>query len=67
MIYNLMISVEDDSPYPEVRSAVANTDDPSIPCNSFRAWVMGTLDFFSWLKEMLDVDGHDRQASHGPL
>lgn len=33
--------LEDDSPYPEVRSAVANTDDPSIPCNSFRAWVMG--------------------------
>ncbi|KAG2365998.1 OPT oligopeptide transporter [Suillus spraguei] len=35
--------LEDDSPYPEVRSAVANTDDPSIPCNSFRAWVIGIL------------------------
>ncbi|KAG1878964.1 OPT oligopeptide transporter protein-domain-containing protein [Suillus subluteus] len=34
-------ALEDDSPYPEVRSAVANTDDPSIPCNSFRAWVIG--------------------------
>jgi hypothetical protein len=33
--------LEDDSPYPEVRSAVANTDDQSIPCNSFRVWVIG--------------------------
>ncbi|KAI9462115.1 OPT oligopeptide transporter [Boletus coccyginus] len=33
--------LEDDSPYPEVRSAVANTDDPSIPASSLRAWVMG--------------------------
>ncbi|EIW77489.1 OPT oligopeptide transporter [Coniophora puteana RWD-64-598 SS2] len=33
--------LEDDSPYPEVRSAVANTDDQSIPCNTLRAWVMG--------------------------
>ncbi|EIW77497.1 OPT oligopeptide transporter [Coniophora puteana RWD-64-598 SS2] len=33
--------LEDDSPYPEVRSAVANTDDQSIPCNTFRAWTMG--------------------------
>jgi hypothetical protein len=33
--------VEDDSPYPEVRSAVANTDDPSIPASSLRAWVLG--------------------------
>ncbi|KAF9530830.1 OPT oligopeptide transporter [Crepidotus variabilis] len=35
--------LEDDSPYPEVRSAVANTDDPSIPCNTFRAWVLGLM------------------------
>ena len=32
---------EDDSPYPEVRSAVANTDDITIPCGTFRAWTMG--------------------------
>jgi len=32
---------EDDSPYPEVRSAVANTDDPSMPVSTFRAWVLG--------------------------
>ncbi|KAF5343654.1 hypothetical protein D9758_014690 [Tetrapyrgos nigripes] len=35
--------LEDDSPYPEVRSAVANTDDPTIPCSTFRAWVIGLV------------------------
>lgn len=34
---------EDDSPYPEVRSAVANTDDPNIPVSTLRAYVMGIL------------------------
>lgn len=33
--------VEDDSPYPEVRSAVANTDDPNMPCNTLCAWIIG--------------------------
>ncbi|KIK34782.1 hypothetical protein CY34DRAFT_812696 [Suillus luteus UH-Slu-Lm8-n1] len=37
--------LEDDSPYPEVRSAVANTDDMSIPVSTFRAWSMG----FFWV------------------
>ncbi|OAX34104.1 OPT oligopeptide transporter [Rhizopogon vinicolor AM-OR11-026] len=37
--------LEDDSPYPEVRSAVANTDDPSIPVGTLRAWIMG----FFWV------------------
>ncbi|RXW17009.1 hypothetical protein EST38_g8852 [Candolleomyces aberdarensis] len=32
---------EDDSPYPEVRSAVANTDDVTIPVGTVRAWVLG--------------------------
>ncbi|KAF9038006.1 OPT oligopeptide transporter [Panaeolus papilionaceus] len=36
-------SYEDDSPYPEVRSAVANTDDPSLPCSTIRAWVLGLV------------------------
>ncbi|TFK45541.1 small oligopeptide transporter [Heliocybe sulcata] len=36
-----MIVLEDDSPYPEVRSAVANTDDPDMPVATFRAWVLG--------------------------
>ncbi|KAF8631657.1 hypothetical protein AX17_005059 [Amanita inopinata Kibby_2008] len=35
--------LEDDSPYPEVRSAVANTDDPSIPASTLRSWVIGLV------------------------
>ncbi|KAG6329926.1 hypothetical protein ID866_9163, partial [Astraeus odoratus] len=34
---------EDDSPYPEVRSAVANTDDPGMPVSTIRVYVMGIL------------------------
>ncbi|KAI6146825.1 OPT oligopeptide transporter protein-domain-containing protein [Pisolithus tinctorius] len=33
--------LDDDSPYPEVRAAVANTDDPSIPAVTLRTWVLG--------------------------
>ena len=33
--------IEEDSPYPEVRSAVANFDDPAMPASTFRAWVLG--------------------------
>ena len=36
-------SPEDDSPYPEVRSAVANYDDPSMPVTTLRAWTLGIL------------------------
>ncbi|KAN0134939.1 OPT domain containing protein [Lactarius tabidus] len=32
-----------DSPYPEVRAAVANTDDPTMVVNTFRAWFIGLL------------------------
>ncbi|KAH8833619.1 OPT oligopeptide transporter [Flagelloscypha sp. PMI_526] len=35
--------MEDDSPYPEVRSAVSNTDDPDIPVGTLRAWVLGII------------------------
>ncbi|EIN07938.1 small oligopeptide transporter [Punctularia strigosozonata HHB-11173 SS5] len=35
--------LEDDSPYPEVRSAVANTDDPDMPVSTLRAWVIGLI------------------------
>ncbi|KAG0084837.1 hypothetical protein BGZ93_000997 [Podila epicladia] len=34
---------EDDSPIEEVRVTVPNTDDPSIPCNTFRMWFLGLL------------------------
>ncbi|OBZ77977.1 Sexual differentiation process protein isp4 [Grifola frondosa] len=33
--------LEDDSPYPEVRSAVANVDDPFMPVSTLRSWVLG--------------------------
>ncbi|KAL1737957.1 OPT oligopeptide transporter protein-domain-containing protein, partial [Schizophyllum fasciatum] len=32
---------EDDSPYPEVRSAVSNTDDMDMPASTLRAWIIG--------------------------
>ncbi|KAJ3967882.1 OPT oligopeptide transporter [Lentinula raphanica] len=34
---------EDESPYPEVRSAVSNTDDPFMPVSTLRAWVLGMI------------------------
>jgi hypothetical protein len=37
----MLVDLEDDSPYPEVRSAVANTDDPEMPVNTLRAWILG--------------------------
>ena len=33
----------DDSPYLEVRSVVDNFDDPSMPVDTFRSWVLGML------------------------
>jgi hypothetical protein len=37
------VVLEDDSPYPEVRSAVANTDDPDMPTSTIRSWVIGII------------------------
>ncbi|KAF8981946.1 hypothetical protein BGZ52_002331, partial [Haplosporangium bisporale] len=37
------LSEEDNSPIDEVRVTVPNTDDPSIPCNTFRMWFLGLL------------------------
>ncbi|KAG8782644.1 hypothetical protein FRC16_002582, partial [Serendipita sp. 398] len=34
---------EEDSPYEEVRASVSNTDDPSMPVNTFRMWTIGLL------------------------
>ncbi|KAI0080041.1 OPT oligopeptide transporter [Panus rudis PR-1116 ss-1] len=34
---------EDESPYAEVRAAIANTDDPSLPVNTFRMWFIGIV------------------------
>ncbi|KAK7062623.1 hypothetical protein VNI00_000111 [Paramarasmius palmivorus] len=35
--------IEDDSPYPEVRSAVANFDDPDMPVSTLRTWIIGLV------------------------
>ncbi|KAK2462009.1 hypothetical protein APHAL10511_006472 [Amanita phalloides] len=35
------VDFDDESPYPEVRAAVACTDDPTIPVNTFRMWLLG--------------------------
>ncbi|KAI0288679.1 OPT oligopeptide transporter protein-domain-containing protein [Russula brevipes] len=35
--------VQEESPYAEVRSAVANTDDPTMPASTLRAWVVGLV------------------------
>ncbi|KAN0121427.1 OPT oligopeptide transporter [Russula decolorans] len=32
---------EDESPYPEVRAAVSNTDDMEMPADTLRAWTIG--------------------------
>lgn len=34
---------EEDSPYEEVRASVSNTDDPDMPVNTVRMWVLGLL------------------------
>ncbi|KAF9371268.1 hypothetical protein CPC16_003152 [Podila verticillata] len=39
----LELHEEDDSPIEEVRVTVPNTDDPSVPCNTFRMWFLGLL------------------------
>ncbi|KAG0013579.1 hypothetical protein BGZ81_000951 [Podila clonocystis] len=39
----LELQDEDNSPIEEVRVTVPNTDDPSIPCNTFRMWLLGLL------------------------
>ncbi|KAF8977122.1 hypothetical protein BGZ52_007337, partial [Haplosporangium bisporale] len=37
------IMPEDESPMEEVRATIPNTDDPSMPCNTFRMWFLGLL------------------------
>jgi OPT family small oligopeptide transporter len=37
------LAFDDESPYPEVRSAVANTDDPTMPVSTIRSWVIGVI------------------------
>lgn len=35
--------VSEDSPYPEVRAAVPNTDDPEMLASTLRVWVIGLV------------------------
>lgn len=37
------VGFDDESPYPEVRSAVANTDDFDMPVTTLRTWVLGLI------------------------
>lgn len=37
------VTCEDDSPYPEVRAAVPSTDDPTLPQNTLRMWILGFI------------------------
>jgi hypothetical protein len=37
------LAFDDESPYPEVRSAVANTDDTTMPVSTIRSWVIGVI------------------------
>jgi hypothetical protein len=39
--HSAAVGLGNESPYPEVRCAVANTDDPTMPVSTFRAWVLG--------------------------
>ncbi|KZV96399.1 OPT-domain-containing protein [Exidia glandulosa HHB12029] len=35
--------LRDNSPYPEVRAVVSNTDDPSIAVSTLRSWIIGLI------------------------
>ncbi|OLL24788.1 Sexual differentiation process protein isp4 [Neolecta irregularis DAH-3] len=37
----ILEEILDESPYPEVQAAVSNVDDPSLPVNTIRMWVIG--------------------------
>ncbi|KAG0043187.1 hypothetical protein BGZ83_011745 [Gryganskiella cystojenkinii] len=38
---DLNLEEEDNSPIEEVRVTISHTDDPTIPCNTFRMWFLG--------------------------
>lgn len=41
---NVEYTIEsDNSPYLEVRANVPNTDDPTLPINTFRMWFLGVV------------------------
>jgi hypothetical protein len=42
-VVSTYVCVDEDSPYPEVRCAVANFDDTEMPSATIRAWALGLL------------------------
>ncbi|KAJ6475755.1 small oligopeptide transporter [Mycena vitilis] len=57
----ILSSGEEDSPYPEVRSAVANFDDPDMPASTIRSWTLGIL--FSMVIPCMNQFFHFRYPS----
>lgn len=49
--------ITNNSPYSEVRSVVDNKDDPSMPCSTIRAWVIGVFFsvFLSFVNQLFSV------------
>jgi hypothetical protein len=58
---------DENSPYPEVQAAVANTDDMSVPANTLRAWFLGM--FFVTIMSGLNLffSLRDPNITVGPL
>jgi OPT family small oligopeptide transporter len=46
------IDFDDESPYPEVRAACTSVDDPTMPVNTFRMWLLGL--FYTFLISALN-------------
>ncbi|KAL8461706.1 hypothetical protein ACS0TY_032985 [Phlomoides rotata] len=67
---------ENDSPIEEVRLTVPITDDPTLPCLTFRTWVLGTLScaalaflnqFFGYRQNFLSITSVSAQILVLPL
>lgn len=68
--------LEEDSIYPEVRAAVTNIDDPTMPVNTFRAWFLGLIavflisginQFFIFQSPLIQITGLVAQLVAFPL
>ncbi|KAF9285273.1 hypothetical protein BGZ68_004000 [Mortierella alpina] len=57
----LQLDEEEDSPIEEVRVTVPNTDDPLVPCNTFRMWFLGL--FFTLVISFVNEFFYLRQTS----
>lgn len=60
LIYEMKLEaalITNNSPYAEVRSVVDNKDDPSMPCSTIRAWVIGVFFsvFLSFVNQLFSV------------